>query len=78
MRRVRTPRSTNLIISEGRCQFATEALSCAPRRAAQGGKLPLHYAAAKNTSLEVVKLLLNANPEAARKKDEACRAASMC
>ena len=73
MRRVRTPRQTNLIISEGRCQFVTEALSCAPRRAAQGGKLPLHYAAENGTSLEVVKLLLKANPEAARNRDKVCR-----
>jgi ankyrin repeat protein len=74
VRRVRTPRSTNLIISEGRCQFVTEALSCAPRRAAQGGKLPLHYAAAKNTSLEVVKLLLNANLDAIKAADKVTHA----
>jgi len=61
-------------------QFVTKALvSCAPRRAAQGGKLPLHYAAENGTSLEVVKLLLKANPEAARERDKVYRsAASMC
>ena len=32
-----------------------------PRRAAQGGKLPLHYAAAKGASLEVMSLLLQSN-----------------
>jgi len=40
-------------------------------RNAQGGKLPLHYAAAKGTSLEVVKLLLDANPETAASADKA-------
>ena len=75
MRRVRAPHAkpTSHYFRGAVSQFVTEALSCAPRCVAQGGKLPLHYAAENGTSLEVVKLLLKANPEAARNRDKVCR-----
>jgi ankyrin repeat protein len=37
----------------------------------QDEKLPLHYAAAKGAPLDVMKLLLDANSEAATSKDKA-------
>ena len=43
--------------------------------AAQDGQLPLHYAAEKGVSLNVWKLLLEANPKAAATVDTACRCA---
>ena len=43
--------------------------------AAQDGQLPLHYAAEKHVSLNVWKLLLEANPKAAATVDTACRCA---
>ena len=46
------------------------ALSLARRRAAQGGNLPLHFAAAGGASEAVVKRLLAAYPDAAKKKEE--------
>ena len=42
--------------------------------AAQYGSLPLHYAVEKGASLEVVKLLLDANKDAATAKDNVRRA----
>ena len=41
----------------------------------QDGRLPLHMAAANGSSLEVVKLLLEANPEAITTAAKACRSA---
>ena len=38
---------------------------------AQDGKLPLHYAAEKGAPFDVMKLLLNANTEAAAAADKA-------
>ena len=49
----------------------TAVLRHAPRT--QGGKLPLHYAAAKGAPLDVMKLLLDANLEATTSRDEVCR-----
>jgi hypothetical protein len=40
------------------------------RGASQDGKLPLHYAAAKGVPLEVMDLLLRANPEAVTAADK--------
>ena len=40
-------------------------------RAAQGGQLPLHCAAANGASLEAVTLLLKANPKAASSANQA-------
>ena len=42
------------------------------RRASQDGKQPLHVAAAKGATSEVIKLLLQANTQAAASKDKAC------
>ena len=42
-------------------------------RHTQEEKLPLHYAAAKGAPLEVMKLLLDTNPEATTAKDKASR-----
>ena len=53
------------------CQLLLK-LSCAPCRVAQGEKLPLHYAAAKNTSFGVVELLLGANLNAPKAADKVC------
>ena len=48
-------------------------------RAAQDGKLPLHYATAKDeTTLKVVTLLLEANPQAAETADKARQRAHAC
>ena len=44
-----------------------------PRRVSQDGKLPLHYAAAKGASLEVMSLLLDANRDAPGIKDNVRR-----
>jgi ankyrin repeat protein len=44
-----------------------------PRCAAQDGKLPLHYAAAKGAPFEVMELLLDANSNATTAKDKARR-----
>ena len=43
------------------------------RCAAQDGKLPLHYAAAKGAPFEVMELLLDANSNATTAKDKARR-----
>ena len=32
--------------------------------------LPLHYAASSNTSVEIVRLILDTNPDACREKDQ--------
>ena len=48
-------------------------------RTAQDGKLPLHYATAKDeTTLKVVTLLLEANPQAAETADKARQRAHAC
>ena len=41
--------------------------------AAQDEKLPLHHAAANGAPLEVMKLLLDANPKAVTVGDKVCR-----
>ena len=51
---------------------ATPMLHRTPRHT-QEEKLPLHYAAAKGAPLEVMKLLLDTNPEATTAKDKASR-----
>ena len=50
----------------------------APVRSAQGGKLPLHYAADKGAPAEVVTLLLKANEKAVAVEDKARRTPQPC
>ena len=60
-----------LVVSQS--PAATPVLRCAPRT--QEEKLPLHYAAAQGAPLDVMKLLLDANRDAATAVAQARRGA---
>ena len=75
----RTPHTLPVLLRRGSphsAPLATHPLVPKPRsvsrRASQDGKQPLHVAAAKGATSEVMKLLLEASSEAAASKDNAC------